>query len=69
MTTCSRSFVCAVVAVQADNLTMDLAPSVPVDPVGYRALRLAFHPGDASAGDRPAASPTRFAAPGPPDSS
>ena len=40
-------------ALVADAFTLEYKPLVPVDPVGYRALRLAFHPGDAEGGTRP----------------
>ena len=34
----------------ADAFTLEYKPLTPVEPVGYRALRLAFHPGDAEGG-------------------
>ncbi len=37
----------------AEAFTLEYKPRVPVEPVGYRALRLAFHPGDAEGGARP----------------
>ena len=37
----------------AEAFTLEYKPLAPVDPVGYRALRLAFHPGDAEGGARP----------------
>ena len=40
-------------ALVAEAFTLEYKPLVPVDPVGYRALRLAFHPGDAEGGTRP----------------
>ena len=39
-------------AVETRGFTLELLPSAPVEPVGYRALRFAFHPGDATAGSR-----------------
>ena len=36
-------------AVQADYFIIDLGAAVPVDPIGYRALQLAFHPATATA--------------------
>lgn len=41
-------------AVTADFFTVDLAAPAPVDPVGYRALRLAFHPGEVAPRSRAA---------------
>ena len=40
-------------ALVADSFTLEYKPIEPVEPVGYRALRLAFHPGDAAAGLQP----------------
>ena len=40
-------------ALVAEAFTLEYKPLIPVDPVGYRALRLAFHPGDAEGGARP----------------
>ena len=40
-------------ALAAEAFTLEYKPLTPVDPVGYRALRLAFHPGDAEGGVRP----------------
>ena len=40
-------------ALTAAAFTLEYKPLTPVDPVGYRALRLAFHPGDAEGGPRP----------------
>ena len=37
----------------ADAFTLEYKPLTPVDPVGYRALGLAFHPGDAKGGTQP----------------
>ena len=37
----------------AEAFTFEYKPLTPVEPVGYRALRLAFHPGDAEGGTRP----------------
>jgi uncharacterized protein YvpB len=37
----------AALAVQADNFTVEWVAAEPVERVGFRALRLAFHPGDA----------------------
>ena len=34
------------------GFTLELLPSVPLEPVGYRALRFSFHPGDATVGSR-----------------
>ena len=42
----------APLAVAARGFTLEWLPSAPVEPVGYRALRFAFHPGDATAGSR-----------------
>ena len=39
-------------ALVAEAFTLEYKPLVPVDPVGYRALRLAFHPGDVEGGIR-----------------
>lgn len=41
-------------AVDARSFTLELAPFAPLDLAGYRALRFAFHPGEATAGLRPA---------------
>ncbi len=41
-------------AVDAQSFTLELAPVEPVDLAGYRALRFAFHPGEATVGLRPA---------------
>ena len=40
-------------ALVAEAFTLEYKPLTPVEPVGYRALRLAFHPGDAKGGTRP----------------
>ena len=37
----------------AEAFTLEYKPLMPVEPVGYRALRLAFHPGDAEGGTQP----------------
>jgi len=37
----------ASLALTADYFTVELETEVPADPVGFRSLRLAFHPGDA----------------------
>ena len=37
----------------AETFTLEYKPLVPVNPVGYRALRLAFHPGDAEGSTQP----------------
>ncbi len=37
----------------AEAFTLEYKPLTPVAPVGYRALRLAFHPGDAKGGPQP----------------
>ena len=42
----------APLAVETRGFTLELLPSAPVEPVGYRALRFSFHPGDATAGSR-----------------
>ena len=42
----------APLAVKTRGFTLELLPSVPLEPVGYRALRFAFHPGDATVGSR-----------------
>ncbi|MXX36791.1 MAG: hypothetical protein F4Z85_01725, partial [Gemmatimonadetes bacterium] len=42
----------APLAVETRGFTVELLPSAPVEPVGYRALRFAFHPGDATVGSR-----------------
>ena len=42
----------APLAVETRGFTLELLPSVPLEPVGYRALRFAFHPGDATIGLR-----------------
>ena len=39
-------------AVETRGFTLELLPSVPIEPVGYRALRFFFHPGDATVGSR-----------------
>ena len=41
-------------ALVAEAFTLEYKPFTPVEPVGYRALRLAFHPGDAEGGPQPA---------------
>ena len=38
--------------VETRGFTLELLPSAPIEPVGYRALRFAFHPGDATVGLR-----------------
>ena len=40
-------------ALVAEAFTLEYKTLVPVEPVGYRALRLAFHPGDAAGGTQP----------------
>ena len=40
-------------ALVAEAFTLEYKPLTPVEPVGYRALRLAFHPGDAEGDARP----------------
>ena len=40
-------------ALVAEAFTLEYKPLMPVEPVGYRALRLAFHPGDAEGGTQP----------------
>ncbi|MYI61172.1 MAG: T9SS type A sorting domain-containing protein, partial [Gemmatimonadetes bacterium] len=40
-------------ALAAEAFTLEYKPLTPVEPVGYRALRLAFHPGDAEGGSQP----------------
>ena len=40
-------------ALAAEAFTLEYKPLTPVEPVGYRALRLTFHPGDAEGGVRP----------------
>ena len=40
-------------ALVAEAFTLEYKPLMPVNPVGYRALRLAFHPGDAEGGPQP----------------
>ena len=42
----------APLTVETRGFTLELLPSAPIEPVGYRALRFAFHPGDATAGSR-----------------
>ena len=42
----------APLAVKTRGFTLELLPSVPLEPVGYRALRFSFHPGDATVGSR-----------------
>lgn len=42
----------APLAVETRGFTLELLPPTPVEPVGYRALRFAFHPGDATVGSR-----------------
>ena len=42
----------APLAVETRGFTLELLPSVPLEPVGYRALRFSFHPGDATVGSR-----------------
>lgn len=39
-------------AVKTRGFTLELLPSTPIEPVGYRALRFSFHPGDATVGSR-----------------
>jgi len=39
-------------AVRADFFTVDYSVAEPIDPVGYRALRFAFHSGDATVSGR-----------------
>ncbi|MYF92136.1 MAG: T9SS type A sorting domain-containing protein [Gemmatimonadetes bacterium] len=38
--------------VETRGFTLELLPSAPIEPVGYRALRFSFHPGDATVGLR-----------------
>ena len=40
-------------ALVAEAFTLEYKPLTPVEPVGYRALRLAFHPGDTEGDTRP----------------
>ena len=42
----------APLTVETRGFTVELLPSAPVEPVGYRALRFSFHPGDATIGSR-----------------
>ena len=42
----------APLTVETRGFTLELLPSTPIEPVGYRALRFAFHPGDATVGSR-----------------
>ena len=42
----------APLSVETRGFTVELLPSAPVEPVGYRALRFGFHPGDATVGSR-----------------
>ena len=42
----------APLTVETRGFTLELLPPAPVEPVGYRALRFAFHPGDATVGSR-----------------
>jgi len=39
---------------EAAAFTVKYQPDHPIDPVGYKSLRFAFHPGDATVGFRPA---------------
>ncbi len=41
-------------AIEASAFTFEFLPVEPVEPIGYRALRFAFHPGTAEVGTRPA---------------
>ena len=42
----------APLTVETRGFTLELLPPAPVEPVGYRALRFSFHPGDATVGSR-----------------
>ena len=44
----------AALAVQASSFTLEFRPVEPLNPAGYRTLGFYFHPGDATAGARPA---------------
>jgi hypothetical protein len=44
----------ASIALDAKAFTLELLPVTPIVPTGYRALRLAFHPGDVEYSARPA---------------
>jgi hypothetical protein len=44
----------AALALQASAFTLEFLPAEPIDPAGYRTLGFYFHPGDATAGARPA---------------